>query len=297
MTARDMIVDRRGAARRRGRATGCTRARTSTRPRRRRRASTTRSCTTTSSRDAARRVRGDRRRRSTAATPNAEGIVEITLGARRGDAVADRGERRPAGDRHRARRHRGRRHRLRARRPALRVRRAVRLADAAAFRARHAAARRDRRGRVRRAIADAGVVAERRAGARPEGPSPSPTLGADMQLPTSPVDEPRDPRTVAVDVFHAVSRSMRGADDVVGLAVVALLVGRPPPRRGRPGHRQDAARQVAGQRDRRALRAGAVHARPAPGRRHRHVGVQPGDRRRGSSAPGRCSRTCCSSTR
>src|SRR5438552_17942305 len=46
-----------------------------------------------------------------------------------------------------------------------------------------------------------------------------------MQLPTSPVDEPRDPRTVAVDVFHAVSRSMRGADDVVGLAVVALLAG------------------------------------------------------------------------
>src|SRR2546429_8872702 len=46
-----------------------------------------------------------------------------------------------------------------------------------------------------------------------------------MQLPTSPVDEPRDPRTVAVDVFHAVSRAMRGADDVVGLAVVALLSG------------------------------------------------------------------------
>ncbi len=35
----------------------------------------------------------------------------------------------------------------------------------------------------------------------------------------------RDPRTVAVDVFHAVSRAMRGADDVVGLAVVALLSG------------------------------------------------------------------------
>jgi MoxR-like ATPase len=46
-----------------------------------------------------------------------------------------------------------------------------------------------------------------------------------MQLPTSPVDEPRDPRTVAVDVFHAVSTAMRGADDVVGLAVVALLSG------------------------------------------------------------------------
>ncbi len=46
-----------------------------------------------------------------------------------------------------------------------------------------------------------------------------------MQLPTTAVDEPRDPRTVAVDVFHAVSRSMRGVDDVVGLAVVALLAG------------------------------------------------------------------------
>src|SRR6478736_9638997 len=46
-----------------------------------------------------------------------------------------------------------------------------------------------------------------------------------MQLPTSPVDENRAPRTVAVDVFHAVSRAMRGADEVVGLAVVALLSG------------------------------------------------------------------------
>ena len=46
-----------------------------------------------------------------------------------------------------------------------------------------------------------------------------------MQLPTPDVDDPRDPRAVAVDVFHAVSRAMRGADDVVGLAVVALLSG------------------------------------------------------------------------
>ncbi|HUI49083.1 MAG TPA: MoxR family ATPase, partial [Acidimicrobiia bacterium] len=46
-----------------------------------------------------------------------------------------------------------------------------------------------------------------------------------MQLPTSPVDEPRDPRAVAVDLFHAVCRSMRGTDDIVGLAVVALLSG------------------------------------------------------------------------
>ena len=102
-----------------------------------------------------------------------------------------------------------------------------------------------------------------------------------MQLPTSPVDEPRDPRTVAVDVFHAVSRSMRGADDVVGLAVVALLAGGHLLVEGVPGHRQDAARQVAGQRDRRTFRAGPVHARPAARRRHRHLGVQPGDRRVG----------------
>jgi MoxR-like ATPase len=46
-----------------------------------------------------------------------------------------------------------------------------------------------------------------------------------MQLPSSPVEESRDPRTIAVDVFHAVSRAMRGADEVVGLAVVALLSG------------------------------------------------------------------------
>jgi MoxR-like ATPase len=46
-----------------------------------------------------------------------------------------------------------------------------------------------------------------------------------MQLPSSTVEEPRDPRTIAVDVFRAVSRAMRGADEVVGLAVVALLSG------------------------------------------------------------------------
>ena len=39
------------------------------------------------------------------------------------------------------------------------------------------------------------------------------------------IAEPRDPRAVAVDLFHAVSRSMRGADEVVGLSVVALLAG------------------------------------------------------------------------
>jgi MoxR-like ATPase len=44
-----------------------------------------------------------------------------------------------------------------------------------------------------------------------------------MQLPSEAGE--RDPRTVAVDLFHAVSRSMRGANEVVGLAVVALLSG------------------------------------------------------------------------
>jgi MoxR-like ATPase len=43
-----------------------------------------------------------------------------------------------------------------------------------------------------------------------------------MQLPSEGV---RDPRTVAVDVYHAVSRAMRGANDVVGMSVVALLAG------------------------------------------------------------------------
>jgi MoxR-like ATPase len=46
-----------------------------------------------------------------------------------------------------------------------------------------------------------------------------------MQL-SSAVPEPvRDPRAVAVDVFHAVARAMRGTDEVVGLAVVTLLSG------------------------------------------------------------------------
>jgi MoxR-like ATPase len=43
-----------------------------------------------------------------------------------------------------------------------------------------------------------------------------------MQLPSEGV---RDPRTVAVDVYHSVSRAMRGANDVVGMAVVGLLAG------------------------------------------------------------------------
>lgn len=46
-----------------------------------------------------------------------------------------------------------------------------------------------------------------------------------MQLPTSSPAGARDPRTVAVELFHAVSRAMRGTDDVVGQAVVALLSG------------------------------------------------------------------------
>ncbi len=44
----------------------------------------------------------------------------------------------------------------------------------------------------------------------------------DMQLPSEGI---RDPRTVAVDVYHAVSRAMRGANDVVGMAVVGMLAG------------------------------------------------------------------------
>src|ERR1700694_3230590 len=46
-----------------------------------------------------------------------------------------------------------------------------------------------------------------------------------MQLPSDPDAGARDPRGVAVDLFHAVSRSMRGADEVVGMSVVALLAG------------------------------------------------------------------------
>src|SRR5262249_16164048 len=32
-----------------------------------------------------------------------------------------------------------------------------------------------------------------------------------------------DPRQVAISLFHAVSRAMRGSDEVVGMSVVALL--------------------------------------------------------------------------
>lgn len=46
-----------------------------------------------------------------------------------------------------------------------------------------------------------------------------------MALPADPVAAPRDPRTVAVAVFDAVAAAMRGADDAVGMAVVALLAG------------------------------------------------------------------------
>jgi MoxR-like ATPase len=46
-----------------------------------------------------------------------------------------------------------------------------------------------------------------------------------MQLSTSSSAEARDPRAVAVDLFQAVSRAMRGSNEVVGLAVVALLSG------------------------------------------------------------------------
>jgi MoxR-like ATPase len=46
-----------------------------------------------------------------------------------------------------------------------------------------------------------------------------------MQLPSESGATTRDPRAVAVDLFHAVSRSMRGTNEVVGLAVVSLLAG------------------------------------------------------------------------
>src|SRR3954465_10702764 len=47
-----------------------------------------------------------------------------------------------------------------------------------------------------------------------------------MQLPNSPVSTvPRDPRTVATDLFDAVGSAVRGAPDTVRLALVALLSG------------------------------------------------------------------------
>ncbi len=46
-----------------------------------------------------------------------------------------------------------------------------------------------------------------------------------MQLPSEADASARDPRGVAVDIFHAVARAMRGANEVVGMSVVALLAG------------------------------------------------------------------------
>jgi len=47
-----------------------------------------------------------------------------------------------------------------------------------------------------------------------------------MQLPNSPLSAaPRDPRTVATDLFDAVGSAVRGAPDTVRLALVALLSG------------------------------------------------------------------------
>src|SRR5689334_2883657 len=45
-----------------------------------------------------------------------------------------------------------------------------------------------------------------------------------MQLPSD-HSASRDPRTVAIDIFHAVARAMRGANDVVGMSVVSMLSG------------------------------------------------------------------------
>ena len=78
--------------------------------------------------------------------------------------------------------------------------------------------------------------------------------------------------------------AVRGAPDTVAARAGRAALGRAPARRGHARHRQDAARQVARGRDRRPLRPGAVHARPAARRRHRHLGVRPGDRRVGLPA-------------
>ena len=94
----------------------------------------------------------------------------------------------------------------------------------------------------------------------------------------------RDPRQVAGALSDAVESAVRGAPDTVRLALGRPAVGRAPAGRGHARDRQDAARQVARRGDRRPVRPGAVHARPAARRRHRHLGVRPGHRRVGVPA-------------
>ena len=59
--------------------------------------------------------------------------------------------------------------------------------------------------------------------------------------------------------FDAVGSAVRGAPDTVRLALVALLSGGHLLVEGMPGHRQDAAGEVDGGRDRRSVRPRAVH--------------------------------------
>ncbi len=118
-----------------------------------------------------------------------------------------------------------------------------------------------------------------------------------MQLPSDPEAVAARPADVAVDVFHAVSRSMRGADDVVGMSVVALLArGASPASRVFPAPARPCwpsrwpPRSAGGSGGCSAPPTCCPPTSPAPRCTARR-------RASGSSGPVRCSRTSCSSTR
>ena len=119
-----------------------------------------------------------------------------------------------------------------------------------------------------------------------------------MQLPQTPDPAAvRDPRAVATELFDAVASAVRGAPDTVRLALVALLSGGHLLVEGMPGTgktllAKSLAAAIGG-------RYGRVQCTPdlLPADVTGTSVYGAGDRRRGTSARARSSRTSCSSTR
>ena len=101
--------------------------------------------------------------------------------------------------------------------------------------------------------------------------------------------------------MHAVARQVSqivvGKDLQVRQALTCLLAGGHLLVEDVPGRRQDHAGARAGHFARPQVQPGAVHQRPAAGRRRRHFGVRARDRTASCSTPGRSSPRCCWPTR